>query len=546
MHFRQPRQTAWMACAGVLLAVCQAWNVRAAQAGPAAPTAPGPAHRYNLEFSTYLGGSGGELIRDMTVDANGNIYVAGTSGSADFPRTPGKLPGQNPKDGAMVAKFDPNGRLLWSRVCGTGKEIYFYSVKVDKAGNVFVAGRMGPGFPTTPGAFQPTTAHVCGFIGKLKPDASAWIWASYVGTGYAVRDMAIDDRGDLYGILDYFAESKETLPAAWFAKAYQKTPHGGGNHFGKSDAGVIKVSNDGNVQWATWIGGTKGNDWVASLGVDANHCPVVLLRTYGKDMPTTPGATGPSAAPMTNWGEGWLGKLSADGSRLLFGTYIADAAPRTHNLALDGQGNIFLCTCTKNWPVTPGAFQTKFGGGPEDFGIAKFSPVGKLLAATYLGGNGDETNGPDQIFVAANGNVVVAGCSSSTDFPVTQGAFQPKNAGAGGKYPFDGIASVLSNDLSTLVYSTYIGGTGDDMARACCVGADGTLYVGGVTTSRDFPVKNAHQEKYGGDPGYGSQPNGGQFPVGWGNGDCWVVKLRPVPTKAAARSPLSAPRPDSN
>jgi len=285
------------------------------------------ARRYDLEFSTYLGGSGGELLRDMTVDPQGNIHVAGISGSADFPRTPGNLPGQNPKDGAMVAKFDPNGRLLWSRVCGTGREIYFYSVKVDKAGNVFVAGRIGPGFPTTPGAFQPTTAHPCGFIGKMKPDASAWIWASYVGTGYAVRDMAMDDRGDIYGILDYFAESKETLPAEWFAKAYQKTAHGGGNHFGKSDAGVVKISNDGNVQWATWIGGTKGNDWVASLGVDANHCPVLLLRTLSKDMPTTPGATGPSSAAMTDWGEGWLGKLSADGSKLLFGTYIADAEP---------------------------------------------------------------------------------------------------------------------------------------------------------------------------------------------------------------------------
>jgi hypothetical protein len=500
-------------------------------------SAAGPVRLYDLAFATYLGGSGGELLRDMTVDANGNIYVAGVSGSADFPRTPGNLPGQNPKDGAMVAKFDPDGRLLWSRVCGTGKEIYFYSVKVDKAGNVFVAGRMGPGFPTTPGAFQPTTAHVCGFIGKLKPDASAWVWASYVGTGYAVRDMAMDNKGDVYSILDYFAESKETLPASWFASAYQKTPHGGGNHFGKSDAGIINISNDGNVQWATWIGGAKGNDWVASLGVDANRCPVLLLRAYGKDMPVTPGTTGPSSAPMTPSGEGWLGKLSADGSKLLFGTYIADAAPRTHNLAMDGQGNIFICTCTKNWPATPGAFQTKFGGGPEDFGIAKFSPAGKLLAATYLGGNGDETNGPDQIFVDSAGNVVVAGSSGSTDFPVTQGALQPRNAGAGGKYPFDGIASVLSNDLGTLVYSTYIGGTGDDMARACCVGADGALYVGGVTTSRDFPVKNACQPKYGGDPGYGSAPNGGQFPVGWGNGDCWIVKLRPAGLQKPAASP---------
>ncbi len=500
------------------------FEVQAAQ-----PEAPPKPIAFSLEFSTYLGGTGGELLRDMTVDAAGNIYVAGIAGAADFPRMGPEIGGQSKGGGAMVAKFSPDGKLVWSKVCGgMGESSYFYSVKVAQDGGVIVAGRMPPGFPTTPGAFQPRAQHNSGFVGKIKADGSGWAWASYCGTGYAVRDMTMDDRGDLYCILDYFAESKETLPAEWFASAFQKTPHGGGNHFGKSDAGAIKISGEGKVLWASWFGGSKGNDWVASVGVSADHCPVLLLRTFSKDMPVTAGMTGPASAAMTNWGEGWLGKLSEDGSRLLFGTYIADAAPRTHNLALDAKGNIFICTCTKKWPVTEGAFQTKFGGGPEDFGIARFSPEGKLLAATYLGGNGDETNGPDQIVVDGQGRVVIAGSSSSTDFPVTQGALQAKNAGAGGAYPFDGVVTILSNDLSTLLYSSYIGGTGDEMARACCMGADGTLYVGGVTTSRDFPVKNAFQPKYGGDPGFGSHPIGGQFPVGWGNGDCWLARFKPI------------------
>ena len=83
--------------------------------------------------------------------------------------------------------------------------------------------------------------------------------------------------------------------------------------------------------------------------------------------------------------------------------------------------------------------------------------------------------------------------------------------------------------MSKLVDSSYLGGTGDEMARACFLGSDGALYVGGVTTSRDFPTKNAHQEKYGGDPGFGSAPNGGKFPVGWGNGDCWLARFQLIP-----------------
>jgi hypothetical protein len=345
---------------------------------------------------------------------------------------------------------------------------------------------------------------------------------------------------NLYGVLDYYAESKEVLPSSWFTNAFCKTPHTGTmDHFGHCDAGIIKISNAGKVIWASWMGGTNGNDMIASVAVGKDHCPVIMLNTTSADMPTTPGAfckTGPdrerqaAGLPIP-----WVGKLSVDGSRLIFGTYLGAhkgmPLARTHNVAVDAQGNTFATfQAQDDLPVTPGAFQTEFGGGKGDVGIVKISPTGALLAATYLGGSGDDAcNGPDQIVVDGHGNVMIACCSSSTDYPVTAGAFQTRNAGAGGKFPFDGAVSILSNDLSTLVYSTYIGGTGDEMARACCFGPDGTLYIGGVTTSRDFPVKNAWQEKYGGDPGFGSVPSGGQYPVGWGNGDCWVMKFQPIP-----------------
>jgi hypothetical protein len=342
------RNAARSSCAGrvvaaagavmLLLAAGTLW--RAASATRAGPPAAKPDERrlaYEPSYMTYFGGSGAEILRDLTADAAGNVYVAGSTGSADLPRSPGDIGGQSDKAGGMVAKFDPAGRRLWSRVFD-GE--YLYTVRVGPDGGVVVAGRMRPGFPTTPGAPQPTASHPCGFVGKLKPDGSAWAWATYVGTGYAVRDMAMDDRGDVYCVLDYFEHAKERLPEPWFEHALCKTPHGGGNHFGKSDAGVIKLSNDGRVLWATWFGGGKGNDWVASVAVGPDHCPVALLRTYSADMPTTDGAY--SRAPS----EGWHGKLSADGSKLEFGTYIADAFPRTHNLAVDAGGNVFLCTCT--------------------------------------------------------------------------------------------------------------------------------------------------------------------------------------------------------
>jgi hypothetical protein len=394
-----------------------------------------------------------------------------------------------------------------------------------------------PGFPTTPGAFQPTTSRTCGFVGKLKPDAAGWVWCSYVGTGNLMRDMTIDEQGDVYGLLDYFAESKEVLPQSWFKNAFCKMPHVGPmNHFGYCDTGIIKISSDGKVLWATWLGGSGGNDIVGSLNLGKDHCPVVMLNTCSPDMPTTPAAfckTSPNPGKQAaGFAIPWVGRLSADGSRLLFGTYLGvhggTPLARTHNVVVDAEGNTFAtCQVQDDLPVTPGAFQAKFGGGKGDAGIVKISPTGALLAATYLGGSGEDAcNGPDQIALDGQGNVMIACSTSSTDYPVTAGAFQIRNAGAGGKFPFDGAVSILSGDLRKLLYSTYIGGTGDEMARACCFGQDETLYIGGVTTSKDFPTKSAYQSRYGGDPGFGSMPNGGSAPVGWGNGDCWLARFR--------------------
>jgi hypothetical protein len=509
---------------------------RSKAGGPAKPSAvpvPSP-YRYQLDFSTYFGGSGYDLIRDMTVDAQGNIYVAGTTASANFPRTPGVLRGES-KVGAMVAKFSPAGRLIWSRVY---RGPYGFNAKLDGAGCLYVGGKMEPGFPATAGAFQPATSRTCGFVGKLNPAASDWLWCSYVGTGMHMRDLALDDEGNVYGVLDWFAESKEVLPGSWFANAFCKSPHAGPmNHFGHCDAGIIKISGAGKVLWASWLGGTGGNDIVASVSVGKDRCPVIMLNTCSPDMPTTPEAFCRTCPDPARLARGlpipWVGKLSADGSRLIFGTYLGAHGgmplARTHNLAVDAQGNTFATfQAEDDLRTTPGAFQTKFGGGNGDAAIVKLSPSGALLAATYVGGSGnDAINGPDQIALDGEGNVMIACSTSSTDYPVTSGAFQSRNAGAGGPFPFDGAVSVLSNDLRRLLYSTYIGGTGDEMARACCFGRDGTLYLSGVTTSRDFPTKNAYQGAYGGDPGFGSTPIGGSIPVGWGNGDCWVMKFTP-------------------
>ena len=226
----------------------------------------------------------------------------------------------------------------------------------------------------------------------------------------------------------------------------------------------------------------------------------------------------------------WLGKLSADGSCLLFGTYVGKGYLPCHDIAIDANGDIFVAAFQTGggpWAVTPGAFQTKYGGGTHGMVVAKFSPSGKLLAGTYLGGSGGEFNCPDDIALDGQGNLLLVGGSKSADYPVTAGAFQSKNEGAN-----HAVFSLLSNDLSTLVYSSYFGtssrehGAWGDMFRACAVGPDGTLYLAGGAAPF-FPLKNAHQSAFGGGPCDGQ-----------------IVKLSPaksVPVMVAA--PTATPHP---
>jgi hypothetical protein len=164
---------------------------------PAPLRAADPA--YTLTFSTYFGGGEWEHARDVCADAQGNVYMVGGTFSKDFPTTPGAYDRtyNGGKCDGFIAKFSPEGRLLWYTLIGGPYYDRIYAVELDPQGNVVVAGRGGPGFPTTPGAFQPDFQGTengpydmqNGFVAKLTPDGAKLLWASYVGTGQLCRDV---------------------------------------------------------------------------------------------------------------------------------------------------------------------------------------------------------------------------------------------------------------------------------------------------------------------------------------------------------------------
>ncbi len=194
-------------------------------------------------------------------------------------------------------------------------------------------------------------------------------------------------------------------------------------------------------------------------------------------------------------------------------TFGGSSGTDSDGIALDGAGNAYVTGITSagDFPSTPGAFQTTLAGG-EDAIVRKFDSTGAVVYSTYLGGSGnDEARG---IAIDSSGNAYIAGLTNSTDFP-TLGAFQPANAGG---YYGDAFVTELNATGSGLVYSSYLGGSSDDLGFGISVDSAGNAYVTGQTLSSDFPTVNAFQPHIGG--GTGCVP-GALFPCG----DAFVTKI---------------------
>jgi uncharacterized protein (TIGR03437 family) len=190
---------------------------------------------------------------------------------------------------------------------------------------------------------------------------------------------------------------------------------------------------------------------------------------------------------------------------LAYSTYLGgDGADIIHAMAIDSSNNIYITgeTLSSNFPVTAGAFQKKHAGQPgtitgilgsgavPDAFVVKLNPSGQIVYATYLGGAGADAG--LGIAVDSAGSAYVVGSTSSQNFPVTAGAVQTHLAGSS-----DVFVAKLSPDGSTLVYATYLGGSGFDSAAAIAVDSSSNVYLGGLA-SGDFPTTNGTYGTSGG------------------------------------------------
>lgn len=174
-----------------------------------------------------------------------------------------------------------------------------------------------------------------------------------------------------------------------------------------------------------------------------------------------------------------------------YATYLGGTAEDDGNaIAIDSSGNTYVAgqTASTNFPTVAGSYSTMNAGGFDAF-VTKISADGStLIYSTYVGGSGDDSG--NAIAVDTSGNVFVAGqTASSTNFPTTTGAFQTSFGGGS----LDAFVFELNSAGTGLTYSTYLGGTGDDIATGIALDGSGNTYVVGSTTSTNFPTHNPIQ-----------------------------------------------------
>jgi hypothetical protein len=456
-----------------------------------------------VTFSTFLGGSDHESIRDVFVDARGYIYATGGTASNDFPTTAGALDRTfNGTHDIYVAEFTPDGgTLVASTYFGGPNYDRAYAIEVDDQGYVYLAGRAGDGFPTTPGSLQPTFGGddnpdpvygaQDGFVAKLTPDLSQVVWATYFGndSGNALRDIAIDAAGNCYVVGGTDRPHYAVTPGS-FDDVYD----------GVTDGIVAEIAADGaSVVWGSYFGGSFADGGTPSIRVAADGTAWVLGHSQSDDFPVTA-----NAYQKTRGGDVDIVvfKVAPGGSKLDWATYFGgtDAEfSETHGLSVDSAGIVTVAasTLSPDLPFVPASipppFQPKYGGSggknsgagtnyPGDGFVAKFSADGSsLVAFTYYGGSRGE--GVEGVAVDDQGRVNFTGGTYSSDLPMTATSLQPDKAGGA-----DAFFARFSSDLTTLEFATYGGGKGDDLGRALAIGIDGRLVAAGTTASDDFPT----------------------------------------------------------
>jgi uncharacterized protein (TIGR03437 family) len=391
------------------------------------------------EFTTYIGDGSRYQTAAMTTDAAGNTYLAGAR-YLNIPSLAG-----DPLPDVFVAKVYPTGKLIFDVTFGGKGADTPTAIAIDPQGNVYVAGSTtSPDYPRSHAIVYFPSATPAGFLTKLSPDGAAILYSTYFNASIAA--LATDPAGNLYvagsAPACSFPNTAKLPPLPFSCANYDNSlvtaafvaeipPDGGSILYSGLIAGAGVPCKPAPGTGCVISGATSA----VSLAVDPSGNAYLAGNTNSTDLPVTPGAVTPSGVGA------FAAKIHSGGSALDYLTYIEPlhqlssgvTAPTTtaNAIAIDASGNAYLAgaTHTFNFPATAGAFQTAFGGPatnppyfgtPPDAFLLKLNPTATAFDwATYLGGAGSDQ--ATALAVDPSGNVWATGTTTSANFPNSDG-----------------------------------------------------------------------------------------------------------------------------
>jgi len=386
--------------------------------------------------------------------------------------------------------IDPT--LSYSTYLGGTANDYGLGIAVDSAGNAYITGATSSSSFPTASPIQPTygggsLGQGDAFVTKLNAAGTALVYSTYLGGSgddYATG-IAVDGAGNAY------VTGSTKSPNFPTENPLQPAYNGGG------DAFVAKLNAAGSaLVYSTYLGGS-GEDHANGIAVDSAGYAFVTGSTESLNFPTENPVQSMLEGATDTTPAAFVTKLNPAGSGLVYSTYLGGSGYTVGNgIAVDSTGYAYVTgtTSSATFPTTPGVFQAAQKGTNYDAFVTKLSATGSaLIYSTYLGGGGSD--GGEGIAVDSTGNVYVAGATSSSDFP-TVNPIQAANGGStviGQLYSVDGFVTKLNSGGTALIYSTYLGGSGEDYATGVAVNSAGEAYVTGITDSSGFPTANALQ-----------------------------------------------------
>ncbi len=313
-------------------------------------------------------------------------------------------------------------------------------------------------------------------------------FSTYLGgnTETIGNGIAIDQSGNAY--VAGYTSSTAGFP---LVAPFQSQNPGGNAAF------VTKINSAGTAfVYSTYLTGpTIGNSAASSIAVDPNGNAYVAGISQSCSFPTTAGSYLPAVPNCGGNFKGFVVKLNPSGSGLAYGTYLSSPDflfnGELNGIALDSANNAYITgwTGTASFPTTPGAFKRMLAPNTQNAFVSKLSASGSsLVYSTFIGintpvPNSDPFDKANAITVDSAGNAYITGQSVSQNFPVTNTAFQTF---PGSRQ--DAFVTKLNANGTALIYSTYLGGNGDEIGRAIAVDAGGNAYVtGNFDGSNGFP-----------------------------------------------------------